>query len=305
MKIAILGCGGVGGYYGGRLAVHYYNDSSKQVIFLARGKQLEAIRANGLKVLTPQHEFIARPFEAAESVAGTLDLILVCVKACDLGAAMEQVRENITADTIIVPLVNGIEAYELLRRRFPQARVFQGCCYLNSFIEKPGVVKFIGGFEQVQIGFEDEELLQQTAGILSAAGLDVFSGRNISGKVWEKFLFGSVFSAIGSLHNESFGEIASSPGRMMLARKMLEEVKAVANAKGISFRLTIVGDLLAKFTTFSKEARTSMQLDFASGKRTELETFVGYVIRCADEFQIEIPAYREIYALLSARDQSR
>jgi 2-dehydropantoate 2-reductase len=301
MNIAVLGCGGVGGYYGSKLAYYYSGHPSVNIIFLARGKHLEKMQESGLVVCIPGKEFTVRPFLATEAFDGTFDLVLVAVKTYDLPAAIGQIRKNITAVTIIIPLVNGVEAYELLRQEFPASNIFQGCCYLNSLVEAPGIIRFMGGSEQVQLGFHDEALLGQTAELLSAAGLDVFSGKDISDKVWEKFLFGSVFSAIGSLQNETFGEIASSPERMKLARKMLTEANAVAQAKGINLRPSIADDILVKIRAFSKDARSSMQQDFAKGKRTELETFVGYIIRCGKELKIETPEYLEIYEQLNKR----
>ena len=300
MKIAILGCGGVGGYYGGKLAKFYSADSNVEVIFFARGKHLAAIQSHGLKVSSPENEFIAHPALATDSPSdsGKVDVLLVCVKTYDLESSMSLIKAIVNEQTIIIPLANGIEAFEILKHEFANSRVFQGCCYLNSFVESPGNIKFRGGFEQMQIGFSDEESVKEISAFLSAAGIDVFSAADISDKVWEKFIFGSVLSGIGSLENESFGEIAASPTRIQLARKMMNESLSIAHAKGVLLPETIVDTLLSKISTYPKEARTSMQLDFVNGKRTELETFIGYVIRRADELKLEVPEYRKVYALL-------
>jgi 2-dehydropantoate 2-reductase len=302
-KIAILGCGGVGGYYGGKLADFYSRNTNAEIIFIARGKHLDAIRAYGLKIVSPTKEFTVHPAIATDSTAelGLFDLVLVCVKTYDISSALVSVRSNVGARTVIIPLVNGIEGYELIKAEFPSAKVFQGCCYLNSYVEASGVIKFRGGFEQVQIGFDDEELLKKTAMILSSAGIDVFSAPDVSAKVWEKFIFGSVLSGIGSLENESFGDIAANPARMQLARKLMNELFRVAQAKKIPLANTLVDELLAKISTFPAEARTSMQLDFANGKHTELETFVGYVIRVGDEAKVEVLEYRKLYEVLKRK----
>jgi 2-dehydropantoate 2-reductase len=302
-KIAILGCGGVGGYYGGKLADFYSRNNTAEIIFIARGKHLDAIRAHGLKIVSPSKEFTVHPKIATDSTAelGSFDLMMVCVKTYDISAALASVRSNVGAGTVIIPLVNGIEGYELIKAEFPSAKVFQGCCYLNSFVEAPGVIKFRGGFEQVQIGFHNEALLKQTAAVLSSAGIDIFSAPDVSAKVWEKFIFGSVLSGIGSLENESFGEIAANPARIQLARSLMNELFRVAQAKKIPLADTLVDELLAKISTFPAEARTSMQLDFTNGKRTELETFVGYVIRAANEVKVEVPEYRKLYEVLKRK----
>jgi 2-dehydropantoate 2-reductase len=258
---------------------------------------------NGLKISSPGKEIIAHPKVATDNTtsSGLFDILLVCVKTYDIKSALASVRSNVGEQTAIIPLVNGIEGYEIIKEEFPAARVFRGCCYLNSFVEAPGVIKFRGGFEQVQIGFPDEKILKRTADVLSAAGIDVLSMADISAKVWEKFIFGSVLSGIGSLENESFGEIAANPARMMLARNMMNELFLIARAKGINLSETIIDSLLAKISTFPADARTSMQLDFVNGNRTELETFIGYVVRAADELKQEIPEYRKVYVTLKKK----
>lgn len=305
MKIAVLGCGGVGGYYGGKLALFYSANKNVEIIFIARGSHLEAIRLHGLKVRGPEKEFAAFPKVAVDFPLGQgmFDVLLVCVKMYDIEAAIELVRTNVNAKTVIIPLVNGIEGFEILERAFPSSAVFRGCCYLNSYVEGPGVIKCRGGFEQVQIGYPDAALRNKIADILSAAGMDVFAADDISVKVWEKFIFVSVLSSIGSLKNESFGDIAANTERMNLARKMMEEVHSVAIGKGILLTEGIIESSLAKISTFPKESRTSMQLDFSRGKRTEIETFIGYVIRCAEELKIQVPEYKKVYFSLSGSDR--
>jgi 2-dehydropantoate 2-reductase len=162
MKIAVLGMGGVGGFYGGKLARYFSGNKNCEITFIARGKQLEAIRAHGLKVIEGENEFIAHPDIISDDSGslGKFDVLLVCVKTYSLTEAIQSVKNNITSETIIIPLMNGIEPYENLVREFPDAKVFQGCCYLNAFIESPGVVKFRGGFEQVLFGFPDHEKLR-------------------------------------------------------------------------------------------------------------------------------------------------
>jgi 2-dehydropantoate 2-reductase len=302
MNIAVLGCGGVGGYYGGRLAKHYSKDPNVKISFIARGKHLEAIRAHGLKVITPTEEFIAFPEIATDNASslGVVDVLLVCVKTYDIVSSIQQIRSNVGNETVIIPLVNGIEPFEMLKKEFPSSRVFQGCCYLNSFVESPGVIKFRGGFEQAQIGFPDDQLREKISSLLAASGIDIYSAPEISEKVWEKFLFVSVLSGIGSLKNESFGDIVASAERMQLAREMMNELLLIAIAKGIKLPDTIVDMHLSKLPAYPKEARTSMQRDFTEGKRTEIETAIGYVIRCAKELKMDVPTYERVYSELNS-----
>lgn len=292
--------GGVGGFYGGKLAHCYSGDKKIEVNFIVRGKHLEAIRKNGLKICSPDSECIAHPHLATDKPEeiGKIDLLLVCVKTYDLESAIELVSHNVDSDTVIIPLMNGMEGVEKLKNAFSQSKIFQGCCYLNSFVESPGVIKFRGGFDQVLIGFSDENKLSEVASLFKKAGITVYSNADISKQIWEKFIFGSTVSSIGSLENESFGEISSKPERKKLLAEMISELLLIAAAKGIVFDEDFKNNLLDKIVSYPFEARTSMQLDFANGKKTEIESFTGYVVRLGSELGIEVPNYQKVYDLL-------
>jgi 2-dehydropantoate 2-reductase len=305
MKIAILGIGGVGGFYGGKLAQHFLGNKNVEIIFIARGNHLEAIRSQGLKIIEGEKETVVHPAIATDdpSALGKFDVLLVSVKTYSLREAIRLVRNNINSETIIIPLVNGIEPYENLVHDFPEAKVFQGCCYLNAFIESPGVVKFRGGFEQILFGFPDDEKRLSVEKLFSKAGINFVSERDISKKVWEKFIFGSTVSSVGSLENESFGEIIANAERKKMLCNLIDECLLIANAKGIVFENDFAEKLIQKISTYPFEARTSMQLDFANGKRTELETFTGYILKCGNELGIDIPNYRRVYLQLRKKEK--
>ena len=132
MKIAILGIGGVGGFYGGKLAQHFSGKGKNEIIFIARGKHLEAIHEDGLKIIDGESEIIVHPDICTDdsSSLGKFDVLLVAVKTYSLLDAIRSVKNNITTETIVIPLMNGIEPYEILKHEFPEAKIFQGCCYL-------------------------------------------------------------------------------------------------------------------------------------------------------------------------------
>lgn len=305
-RVGILGLGGVGGYYGGKLAHHFYGNEEVEIVFIARGKHLDAIRENGLKIIEGENEMIVRPNAISVDTAtlGKFDVLLVAVKTYSLEEAIQSVKSNVTPETIILPLVNGIEPYEMLVREFSNATVFQGCCYLNAFIESPGVVKFRGGFEQVLFGFPNEIKRNSIAELFSSAGINYFCDADISKQIWEKFIFGSTVSSIGSLQNESFGEISANQERVNLLRNLINECLSVANAKGIIFENDFEEKLVKKVASYPYEARTSMQLDFATGKQTEVETFTGYVVRCGEELGIDLPFYKSVYRQLKEKPRA-
>ena len=307
MKIGILGIGGVGGYYGGKLASCFANKSRHEIIFIARGIHLGEIQNSGLKIISPESTYIARPTLAVENPGkcGIFDLLLVCVKTYDLANALELVSGNINSSTIIIPLINGIDPVEKIKWKFPGSTVFQGCCYLNAYIKSPGTVKFRGGLEQILIGCHNAEKLSVVSDLFSEAGINYFSAPGISKQVWEKYIFGSTISSVGAIENESFGEIISDPERMKLLDGMIEEVLSVANSKGMIFENDFKEKLIEKISSYPGNARSSMQLDFVTGKKTELETFTGYVVKCGEESGINVSNYKMVYELLKTKKSFR
>ncbi|HET6990558.1 MAG TPA: ketopantoate reductase C-terminal domain-containing protein, partial [Bacteroidia bacterium] len=151
---------------------------------------------------------------------------------------------------------------------------------------------------QVLIGFPDEKKSAEVSKTFSDAGINLFSGKDISKEIWEKFIFGSTVSSVGSIENDSFGEIISKPERKKLLSALISELLSIAEAKGIHFDKGFKDSLLEKIASYPASARTSMQLDFANGKRTEIESFTGYVVRLGEEMKIEVPNYRIVYELL-------
>ncbi|HEU4718273.1 MAG TPA: 2-dehydropantoate 2-reductase [Bacteroidia bacterium] len=302
-RIAVLGIGGVGGFYGGKLAQHYSGDPQAEIIFIAHGTHAEAISAHGLKISEGEKEIVVHPDAVTDelSSAGIFDVLLVCVKTYSLEGAIASVRKNVNEKTAVIPLMNGIEPYELLLKEFPQAKIFRGCCYFNAYIEAPGAIRFRGGFNQVLIGFEDDVLLSSVAGIFQRAGINTFSRKDISKEVWEKFIFASAIASVGSLENDSFGQVLEKPEKKRLLTEMLEEVISIARAKNVFFGPGFIPGLLEKMSGYPYEARTSMQLDFSLGRKTELETFTGYVVRTGRKAGVPVPSYESVYAALKQR----
>jgi len=142
MRIAIVGIGGIGGYFGGKLALHYASHETIQVIFIARGEHLEKMKEKGLKVITVEGEFVAKPAIATDDPkdVGSLDLVIFAVKGYDLEPSARMVAPNLNPQSVVIPLLNGVASTETLRAVLPQSRILNGCVYISTHRVEPGVV---------------------------------------------------------------------------------------------------------------------------------------------------------------------
>ena len=193
MKIAVLGLGGVGGYFGGKIAQKYAGLPGHQVIFIARGPHLAAIREKGLRVKAVEGEFTARPDLATDSAAevGPCDLILVCVKGYDLEAAATAIVPMLHEKTVVLPVLNGVDIAEGLAALLFRGRILSGCVYISSFVEAPGVIRQVGGTCQLFFGPEDgkTEGYRPLETLFKEAGIKAELSGEIAVHLWSKYLF--------------------------------------------------------------------------------------------------------------------
>jgi len=305
MKIAVLGIGGIGGYCGAKLARKYVPADEHQVFFIARGNHLKQIKQRGLKLITPDESFVISPTAATDDPQslGLLDLILVCTKGYDLESAATMVANNLHSDTTIVPLGNGVDNAEKLRKILRKGTIFNGCIYISSHIAEPGVVEHVAGTGRMIFGPEDGETVPYL-GIethLEAAGIDAVLSENIAQEVWSKYLFICSVAGITSMSGKPFGAVLEDPEQRALLEGLMNEIKALAEAKGISLPSDIVAKSLHTAANFPYGTKSSMQLDYENGKRTELETFTGYVVKSGTQLGVATPLNGRVYAALKDR----
>jgi 2-dehydropantoate 2-reductase len=302
MRIAVIGIGGVGGYYGGKLARHYAPHSDMEVIFVARGKHLEEIQRRGLLIRGQEETFTAVPARATDRLKalGALDLIIFCVKGYDLENAAGMVLENVGTGTTVLPLMNGVDNGERLRSLFSKGKILEGCVYISSKIESPGVIRQLGGSRQLFFGSEEnnEKDLLHYEILFRNAGIKAQFRANIQGIVWEKFIFISPVASTTALFGKPFGAVMEKEATRNLLEGLMGEVERVGRIKGVEFPADIVSRSLEKISMFPYETRSSMQVDLENGRRTELETFTGYVVRAGHRLGIELPLHQMVYTKL-------
>jgi 2-dehydropantoate 2-reductase len=310
MDIAVVGIGGVGGYYGGKLARHYAGSSDIKIIFIARGEHLEKIRGKGLRVRSAVETFTARPHLATDrpNELGPFDLVLFCVKAYDLEESAAMLQANVTGRTVIITLLNGVDNAERLGKIFPQASVLNGCVYISAFIEAPGLVRQASGSCKLFFGTEKENHAGYKAieKIFTDAGIDAKYSADIRTAVWEKYIFVSPLASATTYLKKTSGQLLEDELSKSYLTGLMREVELVARAQGVQFPDNVCEIALEKVSSFSCDTKTSLQLDFEKAKeKTELGTFTGYIVRYARENGIPVPYHQEVYDSLSAEQQRR
>ena len=293
MKIVIIGAGGVGGYIGARLK----KETEHKVTFVARGKHLEAMQKNGLKIYDEEEMFIVHPDHAVENLAGLgiFDLVILAVKSYDLEDALDMISENINTQTVLLPLLNGVDHDMDVLSRYPEHQVLNGCIYIFSNIKEPGVIKKYGGVFYLFYGSRSEpkESFSNIAHLFDATGLKHKLTDKIELETWRKYLLISAFASMSSYYAVPLGEIARDHYDELTG--VLTEIKTVANAKGIMLEEKNIQNVLERIRSIPFDSKTSMQLDFEAGKPTEREALTGYIVKEGQKLAIETPIMGKMY----------
>lgn len=305
VRIAFLGLGGVGGYFGAKLSATFSVSNDVEVIFLAREKTAEAIRRNGIRLVTPAEEFTAQPHAISTpgNNAGAVDFLICTVKSYDLEESLQQFSSCINAQTIILPLQNGIDAKSRIQKLFPKNEIWSGCVYIVSRIAEPGVIREMGNIHSLYFGSKagNPEKLQQLYRILKSAHEDIFLSDRIDEVVWEKYVFISAIASLTSYLDVSIGKILDTAENRSILLSLLEEITSVAHAERISLPADIIPLTLMKMEKLPYETTSSMHSDFRSGNKTEIQSLTGHVVELASHNGIKVPVYEKILQELKQR----
>ena len=301
IKIVIVGIGGVGGYFGGLLAKRFEGSDRVQVIFVARGQHLKKIQKDGLKVIKGTSEFVARPSKAVENTnkIDTADYILLCTKSYDLENALGSLTSCISGDTVLLPLLNGVDAPERISKIFPNATVWQGCVYIISRLKNAGVIENSGNIQKLFFGLDNEnnDRLEGFDGILRSAGIESILTENISAVVWEKYIFISAMATATSYFDATIGRVLLENKKTIMG--LIKEVSQIAKAKNIEIDKDIETRTLEKLSSLPFEITSSLHSDFKNRKsRTELNTLTAFVVQEGIRLKIETPTYTKLYRVL-------
>ena len=295
MKIAIFGTGGVGAYFGGRLA-----QAGEDVTFIARGEHLRAIQINGLKVESLNGDFLVYPVKATAEVneVGPVDLVIVGVKAWQVPDAARSMKPMIGPNTTVLPLQNGVDAVGQLIAELGNDHVIGGLCKIVSFVVGPGHIRHAGFAPSVVIGETDDRRTDRIVEIektLNRAGVETMVAADINLALWMKFLFIASFSGVGAIANAPAGILRTDPELRAQMLRAMEEIYSLAHARGIKLPLDSIETVMAGVNGLPEDATSSMQRDIAAGRPSELESQNGAVVRMARESGIEVPTHELIY----------
>lgn len=306
MRIAVFGVGAVGGYFGGRLA-----QTGHEVIFIARGPHLDAIRAKGLHVQSEQGDFVAHPALATANPVeiGAVDMVVLATKAWQVEAAAAAMQPLVGSDTVIVPLLNGVEAPGQLAAHYGVERVLGGFCRVQSRREAPGRIIQGGTPPFVAIGAlsqEGEPQVSQVGAVFEEAGISVHLPESIEAAMWQKLLFIASFGGVGAVTRMPAGVIRTLPETRQMLQEAMTEVVTVARARSIPIQSDAVEQGMAALDRLPDGATASMQRDIMNGYPSELDAQNGAVVRLGQAAAVETPVHRFIYAgLKPSENQSR
>ena len=298
MRVAVMGTGGTGGFYGGLLA-----RAGDDVTFIARGAHLEAIRARGLTVKSRLAGEFTLPAKATAdpNEIGTVDLVLFCVKTYDTELAAALIRPIIGPHTVILSVQNGIDNDERIARTVRQGTAISAAAQVNAHLEGPGIIgqtagagRLIFGANAGNLGTRNEQLYQhcKTAGIVAELQPD------IKAVLWSKFLFICGFSGVTALTRLTIGPILACAETKALFRGTMAEVDAVAKSQGVALPGGVADQALKMSSALEPWAKGSMAHDLASGRRLELDSLNGTVVRLGQEKGVPAPFNVAIYAAL-------
>ncbi|RSN48956.1 2-dehydropantoate 2-reductase [Streptomyces sp. WAC 04229] len=299
MRIAVIGAGGVGGYFGARLAA-----AGNEVTFVARGAHLEAMRRSGLVVRSPLGEFRAPPASVVASISelGPADVVLVAVKLWDTEDVAGQLRSSAAHMAPVLSLQNGVQADGVLRDRLTDEQVLGGVCFISAFIREPGVVVHNGTLQRIVLGpYHDGQKAISDAVLATFrdAGIDAETSDDIERVVWEKFVFLVGLSATTAAVRGPIGVVRAHEGSRRLLREVMAETVAVAQASGVRLDSAFADDRLDFCDTLPADMTSSMHHDLEQGNRLELPWLSGGVADLADRLGIPVPRNRTVADILA------
>jgi 2-dehydropantoate 2-reductase len=303
MRIAVVGAGGVGGYFGGRLA-----QAGIDTTFIVRGATLDALRTRGLRVDSILGDFVLDRVHATDdpSTVGAVDAILLAVKAWQLPEAAANLAPMIGPETMVVPLENGIDAPDVLTPLVGREHVLGGLCAIVSFIATPGHIKHAAYEPLVMFGELDNRPSARAERLRDAfdrAGVNAEIPPDIHRSMWTKFLFISTMSGMGAITRVPVGVWRARPELRAIADACLHELVALAAARGVDLGSDAVAKTWERYDAMASNATASMQRDILAGKPSELDAQLGAIVRLATEHGVPTPVTSMIYHCLLPQEE--
>jgi len=308
-RVCVCGVGGVGGYFGGSIARAFSRDPApkREAFFIARGAHLEQIRRHGLILNTSREQgIVCTPALATDDLADVRppDLCLICVKSYDLDELVVVLRERIARDTIVIPLLNGVDVCERIRRNLPSGILLPACVYVGTHVERPGVVAQKGADGVIVCGPDPDRTDFDPAPLVrlfDEVGVSFQWQEDVRCAIWTKYVFIAAFGLVTAHTGQSIGGVLVDHHAVQTAREIMSEIVAIARAKSIALPASVVEDAVAKAAAFPPETRTSYQRDIETrGDRNEGDLFGETLLRLGESLGIPTPVTRTIHTEIEA-----
>jgi 2-dehydropantoate 2-reductase len=305
MKIGVVGSGAVGGYFGS-----YLSKAGHEVTFIARGRNLEAMKRNGgMSVESIEGNFTATGIitDRYDSLVDS-DLILFCVKATATKEVATQLVPILKKDAYILTLQNGVDNEEVLGELFGEERILSAATYIQAHMKEPGVVKQIENPTKLVIGALTSEgnlsIVKEVSELMNSAGIISHVSSNIVKVKWKKLLWNVTFNPLSALIEGKVGEILDDDGLRITAERVCGEAIAVARKAGIPLEETLASQMIEQSAP-ARHHETSMLQDKRNGKPMEIESICGYVVSKGKDLGVETPVLETIYSLLRTEEMKR
>lgn len=299
MRIAVMGAGAVGCYFGAQLARHGH-----EVSFIARGAHLQALRAGGLSIRSKAYgDFTLRPYRATDrpEEIGPVDLVLFTVKSYDTEAAAQQALPLLGPETCLLTLLNGVEHPEQIGAIVGRNRVLDGLCFISATLTAPGEVTLNSTFRSLTFGELSGEASARARRLydaLSGCDFGVTLSDHIRRAIWEKFIFIASWSGVCAAGRANAGMVRELPEAMDAYRRLIEETCAVGRAEGVDLLPETAERTYNRVLEFEPHVRASLLDDLERGRRLEVDTLQGAIVRLGRKHNIPTPTAETIYALL-------
>ncbi len=307
-RIAVIGAGGVGGYIAGVMA-----HSFDHVTMVLRGERLEYVKNNGFTLHSDHNgEMTVRPERAVTlDDIGPQDFIFICVKNYSLEDTCRQLAPHVGDDTIIIPVMNGVDPGQRVRSLIGKGTVVESLIYIISFANKDFSVTQQGDFATIKLGINDADEKEKQAveavdALLTAANIDHAVAEDITLEIWRKYLLNCGYNVATSYYDYTIGQIRKDPAKREEFDALIDEAASVARVKGVGITQKHTDSIKYKFrNTWADGATSSLQRDICHGRISELETFSGYIVHEAEKLGIPVPVSAKMYEALKLKDVQR
>ncbi len=316
--IVIIGLGGVGGYFGFKISQQNETNKQHKISFIARAKTYQTVQKQGLTLLSAEHyNPVTHPDAIHQSISEIQnpDLILICVKEYDLEAVCIQLSSILSDHTQLLPMMNGADIYDRIRKIIPNHTILPSCVYVASHIKEKGVVEHKGKPGKLIFGKDPSDItaiappnkssdINWIIDLMDKSKIHFEFKENALLDIWTKFIFIASFGLVTAKYNSSIGAVCSITDQKEEATKIMREIKAIADAKNIGLPDHIIANTFEKAASFPPKTPTSLQLDVHSKKKeNELSLFADAIINYGKELNINTPETAHLYTELK-KDQT-